>query len=101
MTRRKSRPETSRWPAAKQAAGFRIVVSALCADSSDPQARRYSNSGSPPEVFGLEGGQPMANFPDDLVFSKRPGGGGFGQVGFHQLGVQGDGLVGAFQGLVV
>jgi hypothetical protein len=43
----------------------------------------------------------MANFPDDLVFSKRPGGGGFGQVGFHQLGVQGDGLVGAFQGLVM
>ncbi len=43
----------------------------------------------------------MANFLDDLVFSKRPRRGGFGQVGFHQLRVQGDGLVGAGQGLVV
>jgi hypothetical protein len=43
----------------------------------------------------------MADLLDDLVFPERPRRGGFGQVGFHQLGVQGNGLVGAFQGLVV
>ena len=72
------------------------VVSSLA-----PPNGAITGSGRAAEIFRPEGGKLAADLLDNVHFSKRPGGSGLGQMGFHQFSVQCDGLGGALQRLLV
>jgi len=75
--------ETSRWIQEITSLEFEVVVSVLCADSFELQARRYIKSRRTAEIFRFEGGQLAADLLDNVHFAERPGCGGLGQMGFH------------------